>query len=152
MAKELRVTPIKNGTVIDHIPGGMALKVLSILGLGEGSETTLSVLMNVKSKNKKRKDIMKVEGRELSRSEVNKIALIAPGATINIIKESEVVKKYQVELADNISGIVKCSNPSCISNSKEPIEAEFKVLARDPPQLVCKYCERVLHDVYTHII
>jgi aspartate carbamoyltransferase regulatory subunit len=152
MAKELRVRPISNGTVIDHIPAGMALKVLSILGLDEKVNTTVSVLMFVRGKQQKRKDVVKVEGKALNPKEVNKIALIAPVATINIIMDSEVVNKYQVKLADNISGIVNCSNPSCISNSKEPIEPEFKVLARDPPQLVCKYCERELHDIYKHII
>ena len=155
MTKELKVTPISNGTVIDHIPGGMALKVLAILGVDERLKTTVSVIMYVQSKTQKRKDIVKIEGKALSPKEVNKIALIAPAATINIIKSSEVVKKYRVELADNISAIVKCSNPSCITNSKdpkEPIEPAFEVLQRDPPRLICKYCERELHDVYRHII
>ncbi len=152
LLKEFKVTPIKNGTVIDHIPEGMALKVLSILGVDEDADTTVSVLINVKSKSHKRKDVVKVEAKALNPKEVNKIALIAPAATINIIKDSEVVKKYKVKLPDHIKGIVACGNPSCISNSTEPIESEFKVLSRNPPKLVCKYCERELVDVFKHII
>ncbi|HRW82909.1 MAG TPA: aspartate carbamoyltransferase regulatory subunit, partial [Methanothrix sp.] len=80
---KLRVTPIGNGTVIDHIPAGQALNVLKILGIDRTTEATISVLMNVTSKRSGKKDIVKVEDRELEEEEVNKISLIAPGATIN---------------------------------------------------------------------
>ena len=93
MKKELKVPRIKNGTVIDHITAGNAVKVLHILGIPKTTSSTVSVAMNVKSKLGK-KDIVKVENRELDPKEVDKIALIAPKATINIIRNYEVFIRF----------------------------------------------------------
>jgi len=139
--KELKVQPIKDGTVIDHITPGNALKVLKILGI-EGKEgSIISIAMNVVGKRGK-KDIVKIENRELDAKEVDKIALIAPNATINIIRNYEVVEKHRVSIPDEIVGIVRCPNPNCISNSKEPIESKFIVVSRKPLKIRCYYCER----------
>jgi len=149
--KDLKVPRIKNGTVIDHITAGNAVKVLHILGIPKSSSSTVSVAMNVKSKLGK-KDIVKVENRELKRSEVDKIALISPKATINIIRDYEVKEKHRVKLPDEIIGIVKCSNPTCISNSKEPVKSRFKVISKDPARIKCYYCEREPEDISEKII
>ena len=109
--KELKIPRIKDGTVIDHITSGNAIKVLHILGIPKTSSAVVSVAMNVKSK-MGRKDIVKVEGRELNPSEVDKIALIAPRATINIVRDYEVAKKHRVKLGTEVVGLVKCSNPT----------------------------------------
>jgi len=149
--KELKVTPIKNGTVIDHIPPGFALKVLHVLNIPEETSSAVSIAMNVKSKMGK-KDIVKIENKELDKREVNKISLIAPKATINIIRNYEVVKKHRVQLPDEIVGIVKCSNPTCISNSREPVESRFTLVSKDPPHIKCYYCERETEDIAERII
>lgn len=151
--KELKVQPIRNGTVIDHITPGMAPKVLRILHMpARDSSSTVSALMNVPSDKAGRKDIVKVEDRELRPAEVNKIALIAPQATINIIREYEVAEKHAVRLPENVAGIVRCSNPNCITNQKEPVEPGFRVESRDPPRLRCDYCDREVSDVADHIM
>ena len=149
--KELRVTPIKNGTVIDHITPGLALKVLHVLKLPEETSSVITVAMNVKSRFGK-KDIVKIENRELDKREVNKISLIASKATINIIRDYEVVEKHRVQLPDEIIGIVKCSNPTCISNSREPVESRFILESKDPPSIKCYYCERETEDIAERII
>src|SRR5512137_2425641 len=96
--RDVKVTPIKNGTVIDHITPGMALHVLKIIGIPDtGVQSTVSILMRVPSRRVKWKDIVKVEDRELDSSQVDKIALIAPNATINIIRNYNVVEKHHVE-------------------------------------------------------
>lgn len=143
---ELKVRPIKNGTVIDHIAGGQALNVLKILGISRTTEATLSVVMNVQSKKEGKKDIVKVEDRELKEEEVNRIALIAPHATINIIRNYMVADKRHVDLPDEIVGVVRCQNPSCISNTKEPIESRMRVKAKNPVLLRCLYCEQPLTE------
>jgi aspartate carbamoyltransferase regulatory subunit len=143
---ELRVKPIESGTVIDHIAGGQALNVLKILGISGTTEATLSVVMNVESKKLGRKDIVKVENRELKEEEVNKIALIAPAATINIIRDFKVIEKRNVDLPDEIVGVVKCQNPSCISNTTEPIKPRMIVKGKNPVLLRCTYCEQPLTD------
>jgi len=149
--KELKIQPIKNGTVIDHINAGNAVKVLHILGIPKSSSSIVSVAMNVKSKYGK-KDIVKVENRELDPYELDKIALIAPKATINIIRDYEVAEKHKVKLSKEITGIVSCSNPTCISNSKEPVKSRFIVLKKDPIQIKCYYCEREPEDIAERII
>jgi aspartate carbamoyltransferase regulatory subunit len=151
MKKELKVPRIKDGTVIDHITAGNAVKVLHILGIPKGTSSIVSVAMNVKSKFGK-KDIVKVENRELDPHEVDKIALIAPKATINFIRDYEVAKKYKVKLPDEIIGIVSCSNPTCVSNAKEPVKSRFKVITKDPPRIKCYYCEREPEDIADRII
>jgi aspartate carbamoyltransferase regulatory subunit len=143
---ELRVKPIKNGTVIDHIAGGQALNVLKILGISGTTDATVSVVMNVESKKLGKKDIVKVEDRELKEEEVNKIALIAPAATINIIRDYSVVEKRTVDLPDEIVDVVRCQNPSCISNSSEPIKSRMLVKAKNPVLLRCIYCEQPLTE------
>jgi aspartate carbamoyltransferase regulatory subunit len=145
MGKEMKVPPIANGTVIDHIDCGMALKVLKIMGLSSGEpEWTVTVLIKAPSKKQKWKDIVKVEGRELKQREVNQIALVAPHATISIIRNSEVIKKYVPDLPELVKGIVRCPNPSCISNLSEPIEPSFTVESKEPLRLRCHYCDRVV--------
>jgi len=149
--KELKIPLIKNGSVIDHITSGNAVKVLHILGIPRGTSSVVSVAMNVNSKMGK-KDIVKVENRELDPQEVDKIALIAPKATINIIRNYKVAKKHKVELPDEVIGLLSCSNPTCVSNAREPVKSRFIVVCKDPPKIKCFYCEREPEDIADRII
>lgn len=150
--RELRVTPIKNGTVIDHIPAGMALKVLRILGIGDAVSSTVTVAMHVPSRLMGWKDIVKVEDRELAAREIDKIALVAPTASVNVIRNYNVAEKRRVTLPDRAVGILKCGNPNCISNTKEPVESEFLVRSKNPLRVFCKFCDRELEDIPAHIV
>jgi len=136
----LRVSKIKDGTVIDHITSGHALDVVKILGITGKSGNIVTIAMNVPSKRMGKKDIIKIEGRELKAEEVDKIALIAPNATINIIRDYKVVEKKRVQLPKVIKNIVRCANPACISNSKEPVQPTFYVESQEPLYLKCHYC------------
>jgi aspartate carbamoyltransferase regulatory subunit len=144
--RELRVKPINNGTVIDHIEAGQALNVLKILGIGGHTRHVVSVLMNVPSVAMGAKDVVKVEDRELEPEEVDTIALIAPRATINIIRNYEVVEKFRVAMPGSVTGIIRCGNPNCISNSHEPVSSRFVVESTSPVLLRCSYCEFVLDE------
>ena len=146
----LLVRIIKNGTVIDHIDGGEALNVVKILGITGTTQEALSIATNVQSRDMGRKDIVKLTNRELSKEEVNRIALISPRATINIIRNFKVFEKKGVEIPTLIEGIVRCPNPGCISNTNEPIRSRFEVL---PKGLHCCYCDWVItKDLTSHII
>ncbi|MFQ5836503.1 MAG: aspartate carbamoyltransferase regulatory subunit [Candidatus Bathyarchaeia archaeon] len=138
--KTLRVSKIKDGTVIDHITGGHALDVIKILGITGRVNGVVTVAINVPSKKLEVKDMVKIEGRELKSEEVDKIALLAPHATINIIRNYKVAEKQRVKLPKVIRGIVKCANPACISNSKEPVQPTFYVDSEEPVRLRCHYC------------
>jgi len=142
--QELYVRKITNGTVIDHITPGYSLDVLKILGINGKDGEVVSVAMNVESKQLQHKDIVKIQNRELKPSEVDKIALIAPNATINIVRNYDVSSKMVVELPSTIRGIIKCDNPSCISNSREPVEPRFGVDRREPIRLRCSFCGHVM--------
>jgi aspartate carbamoyltransferase regulatory subunit len=144
--KELRVSKIKDGTVIDHVPGGFALDVVKILGITGREKRIMTIAMNVPSKRFGVKDILKIEGRALNSQEVNKIALVAPHASINIIRDYSVVEKLEVKLPEVIEGIIKCVNPVCISNSDEPVKAKFYVVSEEPLLLKCHYCGYVLEQ------
>ena len=140
---ELKVEVIPEGTVIDHIPAGKWLKVIEILGLTKPNGGTLLIASNVPSKKLGRKDIVKVEGRYLSEEEVNKIALIAPDATVNIVRNYKIVEKFKVSIPEEIVGILTCPNPNCVSNH-EYVKPRFRVESRDPLKLRCHYCERTI--------
>jgi aspartate carbamoyltransferase regulatory subunit len=142
--KELRVSKIKDGTVIDHINGGYALDVVKILGITGQEKRVMTIAINVPSKRFGVKDIVKIEGRALSPREVNRIALVAPHASINIIRNYSVVEKLEVKLPKVIEGIVKCANPTCISNSDEPVVTKFYVKNEEPLMLKCHYCGHIL--------
>ena len=140
----LRVSKIKNGTVIDHITNGHALDVVKILGITGRIGGVVTVAMNVPSKKHGVKDIVKVEGRELNSKEVDKIALLAPHATINIIRDYEVAEKQVVKLPEVLKGVVKCANPACVSNSPEPVQPTFYVECGEPLMLKCHYCGYIM--------
>jgi len=147
MSEELLVRKIRDGTVIDHIPAGRALDVLKILGLSGKEGSTIAIVMNVPSKKLGRKDIVKVEGKFLEPKEVDEIALIAPTATINIVKDFRVLEKRRVQVPGEIKGLLRCPNPNCVTNTKrEPIETKFKLVSITPLKLKCYYCEDIVTE------
>jgi len=152
--KFLKLQPIRNGTVIDHVAAGKALMVLEVLGLAHGKETgsTISLLSRVRSKREGRKDIIKVEDRELTPAEVQLVALISPEASINIVRNYSVAEKFNVELPDIIEGLLRCPNPNCISNQREPIPSRFQMESGSPLKLTCYYCEREVEDVEGQLV
>ncbi|MFO7955976.1 MAG: aspartate carbamoyltransferase regulatory subunit [Candidatus Brocadiia bacterium] len=140
--QQLSVSAIRNGTVIDHIRNEATFKVAEILRL-EREEQVVLVGMNLPSGKVGRKGLIKVESRELTPDEVNKIALIAPDATLNIIKDYAVVEKRHVEMPESVEEIVRCVNPNCVTN-KQDVATRFEVIGSSPPSLRCVYCERTM--------
>lgn len=155
MVENIKIAPIRNGTVIDHITAGQALNVLKILGVNENTiDSTVDVAIHVPTLHDESgwKDIVKIEDRELDPNTVDKIALIAPNATISTIRDYYVADKYQVNLGEHVKGLAKCSNPNCITNIGEPVEPEFNVISRNPPILQCKYCERRITNISDNLL
>ena len=147
--RELRVSKIKSGTVIDHITGGQALNVLTLLGIDGSEGEAVSVAMNVPSDRLGHKDVVKFESRELSQDELDVLALIAPDATINIIRDYEVVEKNRVERPERVVGVLECPNRACISRTDEPVASKFEVL---PDGVRCEYCGTIVReDIADHI-
>jgi len=141
---QLLVRRIKDGTVIDHIEGGKALFVLRALSINGKEGNVITVALNVPSSKHGKKDIIKVENRFLETSETNKLALIAPRATINIIRDYKLVEKRKIQLPDSIVGIFKCPNLKCITNSGEEIRSTIDIIDKEKVVLRCRYCARTL--------
>jgi aspartate carbamoyltransferase regulatory subunit len=138
-----RVTAIQNGTVIDHIPAGKALRVLEMLNVNDTTSVPVSMVMNVPSKKMGAKDIIKVEDRELTQDELNRLALVAPDAHVAIIRAFSVAEKLTIELGDEITNVVRCTFSNCITtNLREPLPHRLFVARREPIELRCHYCGR----------
>lgn len=144
MNKELQVRALENGTVIDHIPSDKLFKVVSLLKL-DGLKDRITIGNNLSSKQMGTKGIIKVADRYYAEEEVNRIALIAPMAKINIIKNFEVIEKKVLSLPDSFTGLVKCPNPKCITNN-EPMKTRFETISNEPVILKCLYCEREVRE------
>lgn len=148
--KELVVSAIENGTVIDHIPVNVLFKVVQILGLAQlDNQMTLGV--NLESQVMGRKGIVKIADKFFAPEEINRIALVAPHAKLNIIRNYQVVEKLPVEVPDSIVGIVRCVNPKCITNH-QAVEPRFEVVSKDPVSLRCHYCERITDQEHMEYI
>ena len=148
--KELAVAALRNGTVIDHIPSRMLFKAVKILDI-ENLTTQLTIGNNLESKKLGAKGIIKVADVFFPEAVLNRIALIAPTAVINIIRDFEVVEKLPVVLPDIISGLVKCDNPKCITNN-EPMTTRFHVVDRENGVIKCHYCGRAVNTLNATII
>ena len=148
--KQLSVSAIESGTVIDHIPAKTLFKVISILGL-DHIDSQITFGTNLESKKLGRKAIIKISGKFFEDTDINRIALVAPEAKLNIIREYEVVEKKVVEVPDAIVGIAKCMNPKCITNY-EKVTTRFKVVSKKNVALKCHYCEKITNQENLQII
>lgn len=144
------MSAIKDGTVIDHIPSQSVFKVINILNLHHiDSQITFGI--NLESKRLGKKGIIKIADRFFEEEEINKIALIAPLAKINVIKDYNVVEKKPVVVPDEIIGIARCVNPNCITNV-EKVKTRFRVVSKDQVALKCHYCEKVTDQEHLVIL
>nr|NQU91469.1 aspartate carbamoyltransferase regulatory subunit [Bacteroidota bacterium] len=139
--KELKVSAIENGSVIDHIPAQSVFRVIKILNLDHSNEQVLFG-SNLDSRKYGKKDIIKVSNTFFEKDEIDKIALVAPSATLIVIRNYQVAEKRNVEIPDDIQKIVRCVNPNCITNH-ENIPTKFNVIKNEEYlKLRCHYCEK----------
>ncbi len=138
--RERRVPAIKDGTVIDHIPSRETFRIIRILDPQEFKHP-ISVTLNLDSNIMGKKGVIKIDNRFLTKNEVDKIAILAPHATVSIIRNYKISEKIKVALPEKLVDIISCSNPSCITN-KEDVETLFKVIRKEPMEVKCHYCER----------
>jgi aspartate carbamoyltransferase regulatory subunit len=148
--KQMSVSAIQNGTVIDHVPARNLFKVIQILGLDK-IDNQITFGTNLESKKLGQKAIIKITGVYFEDDDINRIALVAPEAKLNIIRDYKVVEKKLVEVPDNIVGIAKCMNPKCITNF-EPVTTRFRVVSKRNVTLKCNYCEKITNQENLHII
>ena len=141
--KKRTIELITNGTVLDHIDPDAVFKIVKILRIDE-CDDQVTVGNNLKSKYYGRKGIIKVENVFLTEDDINKVSVISPHVTMNIIKDYEVIKKFKAELPPTVEGIIACNNPNCVTNV-QGIRTRFNVKKDEPLALFCTYCERTMH-------
>ena len=140
--KELVVSALENGTVLDHIPAENVYKALNILNL-KGIESQITIGINLASRIYGKKGIIKIADKFFEDDELNKLALIAPKATVNIIRDFKVVEKKKIVMPEEIIGIAKCKTPKCVTNH-QPVKTRFKTIDNgNDVSLLCRYCEKI---------
>ncbi len=148
--KELQVSAIENGTVIDHIPAEKLFDVINVLGIDK-MENAMTFGTNLRSSKLGKKAIVKIWDKFLEDDEVNKLALVAPDAKINIIRDYDVAEKKLVKVPNHVEAIVKCMNPKCITNH-EYVRTRFEVVHKSPIVLKCHYCEKLTDERHIVVI
>ena len=133
-----QVEALANGTVIDHIPSDMTLKVAHLLS---DASDQVFIGMNLRSTRIGRKGVVKISNREIVGKAASSLALIAPSATICIIRDYAVVAKHQIATPAVFTDIARCANPNCVTNH-EKCGTRFTVMSQNPLTVRCQYCER----------
>jgi len=141
MPNKMQVEAIVNGTVIDHIPQGIGIKILKFFQLSDKRDC-ITVGLNLRTSSGERKDIIKIENTQFTREQANQLALFTGAATVNVIDNYKVVDKYEVTLPDAVEKVLTCPNSNCITHN-EPVTSKFYVRQReDATSLSCHYCEK----------
>lgn len=140
MQKKLQVEAIQHGSVIDHIPAQQGVKILKFFKFTQTNEK-ITIGLNLPTHSGEGKDLIKVENTFISDAQANQLALFAPSATINQIKDFKVVNKFKVQLPDSFIAVLSCPNSNCISHN-EPVKTRFYVNKSNELKLKCHYCEK----------
>lgn len=134
---------IKDGIVLDHITAGRCMDIYNILKLGE-MECTVAMIKNADSKKMGKKDIIKIfESIEI---DLDILGYIDPGVTVNIIRDGKLLKREKLTLPDQVTGVIKCKNPRCITSVEQELPHKFKLTDRENKVYRCIYCESKAKD------
>lgn len=134
----MKIDPIKNGIVIDHIEAGKGMEIYNFLRLDE-LDCSVALIRNVFSKKTGKKDIIKIDSAIDLKLDL--LGYIAPEVTVNVIKEGKTVEKFKITLPETVKNVIKCKNPRCITSVEQGIEHEFKLVDKEKRIYRCVYCE-----------
>jgi aspartate carbamoyltransferase regulatory subunit len=134
----MNVDSIRDGIVIDHIAPGNAMKLYNLLGLAE-LDVPVAMISNVVSAKRGRKDIIKIDAD--IPVDINVIGYVDPEATVNIIRNGELVEKKRVGMPETLVNVLKCKNPRCISSCEQELDQVFHLTDREKKEYRCAYCE-----------
>ncbi len=134
----MNIDSIQNGVVIDHIRAGQGMKLYHLLKLDE-TELSVAIIRNVMSRKMGKKDIIKIDADIPVNLDL--VAYVDPGATVNIIRSGELVEKRQMELPEILTDVLVCKNPRCISTTEQELHQIFRLTDREKKEYRCLYCE-----------
>ena len=134
----MNIDSINNGIVIDHIKAGSGMKLYDLLGLGS-LECSVAIIKNVHSQKMGKKDIIKIDA-EIP-IDIDAIGYVDPNATVNIIKDGELVEKKDIDLPKRLVNVLKCKNPRCIVSVEQELPNIFILSDKNLKEYRCMYCE-----------
>lgn len=134
----MNIDSIQNGFVIDHIRAGYGMRLYELLGLDE-LDVSIAIIKNVQSKKMGKKDIIKIDADIPVNLDI--IGYVDPDATINIIKNGELVEKRVIGMPEKLVNVIKCKNPRCITSTEQELDHVFKLTDRNNKIYRCAYCE-----------
>ena len=139
----MKIDAIKNGIVIDHIESGKGKDVYNFLNLDQ-LDCSVALIKNAFSKKTGKKDIIKID--ESIDVNLDALGYIAPTATVNIIKNGQIVEKSKLALPEILKNVIKCKNPRCITSVEQEIEHQFRLVDKEKRIYRCVYCESKAND------
>ena len=134
----MNVDSIQNGVVIDHITAGQGMRLYQLLGL-DSLDVSVAIIKNVVSRKMGKKDIIKIDADIPVDFQV--IGYVDPGATLNVIRDGQLVSKQTVEMPDRLTDVIRCYNPRCITSTEQELKQIFKLTDREKRVYRCVYCE-----------
>lgn len=134
----MNIDSIKNGFVIDHITAGLGMKIFNLLNL-DGLDCSVALIKNVPSKKMGKKDIIKIDADIEVNTDI--LGYVDPDVTVNVIKNGVIAEKRQIELPRQLTGVIKCKNPRCITTTEQELPQIFKLTDKENRIYRCLYCE-----------
>ena len=134
----MNIDSIQNGVVIDHITAGSGMKLYNLLGL-DATDLSVAIIRNVTSRKMGKKDIIKIDAEIDVNLDV--IGFVDPGATVNIIRDGQLVEKKTIEMPETLTDVIKCKNPRCITGTEQELKHVFRLTDRAKKEYRCIYCE-----------
>lgn len=135
----LNVGKIEEGFVLDHIPAGKGMSVYYHLGLDK-LDCMVAIIKNAKSGRLGRKDIIKVEC-DIDTLNLDVLAVIDQTITVNVVKDGEILEKRTLELPKELTNVMHCKNPRCITSIEQELPHIFYLVEADRQIYRCKYCD-----------
>ncbi|HEY9573947.1 MAG TPA: aspartate carbamoyltransferase regulatory subunit [Lachnospiraceae bacterium] len=136
----LNVGRIQEGYVLDHIKAGDSMTIYHHLGLGK-LDCTVAIIKNAKSSKMGKKDILKVEC-PVGQLNLDILGYIDHTITVNLIKDSAIVEKKELHLPKQITNVIQCKNPRCITSIEQGLDQVFLLSDKEKEIYRCKYCEQ----------
>lgn len=134
----MNIDSIKNGIVIDHITAGRSMKIYHLLGL-ESLDCSVALIKNVTSRKTGKKDIIKIDSDFDVDTDI--LGYVDPGVTVNIIRDGKIAEKRTLELPTELTDVLKCKNPRCITSTEQELPHIFRLTDKERRVYRCIYCE-----------
>ena len=135
--------PVRPSVICDHYGWVLAdyhtgASSIALLGLEE-LDCSVALIKNVASKKSGKKDIIKIDSDFDVDTDI--LGFVDPDVTVNIIKNGQIAEKKTIELPQELTNVLKCKNPRCISSVEQELPHIFRLTDKEHRVYRCIYCE-----------